>query len=69
MDSRMVVLVLIALWVGTYVVAETYVRRAHQRDAARIARARRGVPQPRQEVTRPDDRPQERHDPRVMNLW
>jgi hypothetical protein len=67
MTVQFVITCAIALVAVGYAAAEAYVRTARRRDAARIARARRGLPaEPPLERGMPDEKEQERDDPRPI---
>ena len=68
MDAQFVSGFVIVVFGSAYATAETYVRTARRRDAQALARARRGVrPGARDlEATRPDEKPEERHEPRPV---
>jgi len=72
MEAQFVVEFAVAVFAVGYLTAESFVRSARRRDAVRVARAhggaylRRGPVRPAPEVDRPDEKAEERHDPRPV---
>jgi len=68
MTAQFLIGFVVAVFATGWVTAESFVRSARRRDAVRHAQARRGVRPPAlpHQSAGPDEKPEERHDPRPV---
>ena len=67
MTAQFLIGFVVAVIAMGWVTAESFVRSARRRDAVRQAQARRGVrPALPHQAAGPDEKPEERHDPRPV---